>query len=156
MSYEVSVREVGPVKAMTLRMVTHMKTISDDMGKAYEALWQYMEKSGAQCAGECFALYHDEDFNPEHIDVECGFSVVDLMPGTDKIKGRTVEGGLMAYALHKGPYDQLEGVYPAIMKWVEANGYALLPKMRELYLNNPCEVPPEELMTEVLWPVKKK
>ena len=50
----------------------------------------------------------------------------------------------------------MEGAFEAIMKWLDVNGYLPLPGMRDIYLNSPHEVPPEELLTEVLWPVRKK
>lgn len=156
MTYTVNVREVGPIKAMTIRTITGMKTVSEDMGRTYGELWTYLTEKGAQCAGECFAIYHDEECDPDRMDVECGFSVVDLVPGNDRVTGRVVEGGLMAYTLHQGPYLQLEAAYTAVMRWIAENGYVPLPKMRDVYLNDPQEVPQEELRTEILWPVKKK
>lgn len=159
MAYDVGVREVSTVKVMSIRSITSMKTISEDIGKIFGELYDYISKNGGQFADECFDIYHDEEFNPERIDVECCFSVFETIPESDRVKGRTVEGGLMAYTLHKGAYEQLEGAYAAIMKWIEENGYVPLPKMRDLYLNGPeCEEVkgPEDYRTEVLWPVKKK
>lgn len=159
LAYDVGVREVSSTKVMSIRSITSMKTIGEDMGKIFGELYDYVSKNGGQFSGECFDIYHDEEFNPERIDVECCFSVLETIPENDRVKGRTVEGGLMAYTLHKGPYDQLEGAYTAIMKWIEENGYVPLPKMRDLYLNGPdCEEVkgPEDYKTEILWPVKKK
>ena len=157
MAYEVKVREVASVKAMTIRTVSNMKTIGPDMGKCYQELWEYMEKEGAKCTGECFALYHGTEFDPEHIDMECGFSVAGLIPDSGRIRGRLVEGGLMASAVHKGPYEGLPGAYEAIMKWEVENGeYVLLNEWRDNYLNDPMSVAPEEILTEVLCTVKKK
>ena len=157
MSYEIKVREVAPVTAMTIRTVSSMKSIGPDMGACYGELWEYMEKKGAKCTGECFALYHGTEFDPVHIDMECGFSVAELLPDGGRAKGRVVEGGLMVCAVHKGPYDTLPAAYEALMKWGEENGeYVLLNGWRDNYLNDPMSVPPEEVLTEVLCTVKKK
>ncbi len=159
MDYEVKVREIPPAKAMTIRYVTNMGSIAPDMGKAYQELWDYMEGNGAQATGECFALYHmksAEDFDPENIDVECGFSVAELIPDGGRVKGRTVEGALSATATHKGPYDTMCAAYDAVMKWAPENGYELLAGWRDYYINDPSNLPPEEWLTEVTCPVKKK
>lgn len=158
MSYEVRVRELPPMKAMTIRYVTNMQNISSDMGKAYRELWDYMEGKGAQAAGDCFALYHAEsaeDFDPDNIDVECGFSVAELIPDGGRVKGRVAEGGLFASVTHRGSYDTLSAAYCAITKWAPENGYELLAGWRDYYLNDPSALPPEEWLTEVVCPVKK-
>ncbi len=157
MSYEIKVREVATVTAMTIRTASNMKNIGPDTGSCYEELWEYMEKNGAKFTGECFALYHGTEFDPDHIDVECGFSVAELLPDVGRIRGRVVEGGLMVSAVHKGPYDTLPAVYDALMKWGEENGgYVLLNGWRDSYLNDPQSVPPGEILTEVLCTVRKK
>ena len=158
MAYDISVREVDTIKAMTVRFVSSCETIGNDMSAFFGELYGYLESNGALFTGECFAIYHDEEFNPEHIDVECGFSVVDLLPDEDPVTGREIEGGLMACALHKGPYDKLEEAYGAIMVWAKENGYQIQPGVRDLYINDPKSEgvnSPEDYLTEVLWPVKK-
>jgi effector-binding domain-containing protein len=62
---------------------------------------------------------------------------------------------LCAGITYKGPYDGLEPAYKALGKWVTENGYTPLTPQRDIYLNDPATVPPEELLTEILWPVKK-
>ena len=156
MSYNVKTRKVEPVKVMSIRTTLTMQTMGEEMPRLFTRLYEYITQNGGQMTGDCFDLYHDEEFNPECIDVECCFSVADFLPNSGEIQRRTVEGSLMASTLHKGPYDGLNEAYEAIMRWVGPNGYVLLPRMRNLYLNDPYEVSPEEILTEVLWPIKKK
>jgi effector-binding domain-containing protein len=154
MSYEVTLREVPTVRAMTKRFVTSMATVGEDMTNGYNELWSYIQKKGGVPTGDCFALYHDENFDAERMDVEIGFSVAEFIPNGEGVVGREVEGGLCAATTHKGPYDGLEPAYAAMGKWVEENGYVPLTPMRDLYLNDSSTVPPEEILTEILWPVK--
>jgi effector-binding domain-containing protein len=156
MSYEVRLREVQTIKAMTKRYVTGMKNVEGDFGSGFTEVWEHIEKNGGTLTGECFALYHDENFDPDKMDVEIGFSVADFVPDGENIKGREIGGGLHASVVHKGPYSGLEPAYATLAKWVEENGYIPLIPMRDLYLNDPASVPPEEVLTEVLFPVKKK
>lgn len=156
LSYEVVLREVKPVKVMSVRSAMTMKNIGEAMHRDFEELVQYIERSGGIRTGECVAVYHGEEFDPNDMDVESCLSVEEFLPRSGRINGRILEGGLMACTLHKGPYDQLEGAYGALAKWVEENGYAFAGAPRDMYLDNPDEVPPAELRTEVLWPVKRR
>ena len=156
MAYEVKVRDVPAQKVMSVRFVTSLSGMSGDMGAAFQEIWDCIEKSGIKFAGEFFAVYHDENFNPDKIDVECCISVPEFLPESGRVKAREVEGGLMAATTHKGSYDTLEGAYTAILEWIGKNPYTPLFRMRDVYLNSPDEVPPEELLTEVLWPVARK
>jgi effector-binding domain-containing protein len=93
MSYEARLREVPTIKAMTRRFITSMKTIGEDMAKGYGELWEHIQKNGGAPTGDCFALYHDENFDVDRMDVEIGFSVAELVPDGEGIVGREVEGG---------------------------------------------------------------
>ena len=156
MPYEVSLKEIPPMNIVSIRTVMTMKDIVADMGGCYEELWAYLQASGGKCTGLCMAIYYDQEFDPENIDVECCFSVEELLPEKGRIKSRLLEGGLMASTTHKGPYEELGGAYEAVAKWIDENGYAYAGPMRDVYLNDPEQVVPEELLTETLFPVCKK
>jgi len=158
MDYEVSLKDIPPVEAMSIRFVTNMQNIAEDIPAAFHELWEHLEKhkDKGQPTGQCFALYHDAFSDPKQIDVECAFSISSLVPEGDSVKGRLVEGGQMVSTIHKGPYTSLEPAYHALLKWMEEHDYAALPLVRELFLNDPFNVSPEEILTEVLWLVKKK
>jgi effector-binding domain-containing protein len=157
MLYDVKIHKVAHFKAMSIRFKTSLKDIQTDMRRVYGEIWAYIKTNNGQPAGQRFAIYYVGHFDPHNIDVEAGFSVKELIPDNKRVKGSTVEGGLMAGTLHKGPYEHIVSAYEAIAKWVEENGYELVvnPRMRELYLNNPSKVSPEERETAVLWPVRK-
>jgi effector-binding domain-containing protein/ribosome-associated toxin RatA of RatAB toxin-antitoxin module len=55
---------------------------------------------------------------------------------------------------YKGSYEKLQMVYDAIMKYVEYNGFEIAGPSWEQYLNKPDEVIPEELLTDIYFPIK--
>lgn len=67
----------------------------------------------------------------------------------------TLEGGRWAVAVHVGPYATLSETYLRLVgHWFPSRGLPLADRpCIEVYLNDPAEVPPEELRTEVLAPV---
>lgn len=156
--YEIKLKEVPNMLAITLRGFSNMQNISEDMGKFYHELWDYWVKNGLEHDGgtQCFALYHGE-FNPQKIDIECGFSVKKQMPAEGRVKCREVEGQLMASTVHTGSYQTLENAYNAIFAWMNENGYEISEgPMRDVYFNDPAVTPENELKTESLFPVRKK
>jgi effector-binding domain-containing protein len=60
----------------------------------------------------------------------------------------------MATCLHTGPYNEMEPAYDALKEWVENNGHQATGVVYELYLNDPGETPPQELQTQILFPLK--
>ncbi len=59
----------------------------------------------------------------------------------------------MARVLHKGPYQESTPTYERLFAWLESKGKKITGPIREIYFNDPREVPPEEILTEILAPV---
>ncbi|MCD1632221.1 AraC family transcriptional regulator [Martelella mediterranea] len=69
---------------------------------------------------------------------------------------REIAGGRYAVLRHKGPYAELHKAYGWFYgSYLPANGYepADAPPV-EVYLNNPREVAPQDLLTEICIPIK--
>jgi effector-binding domain-containing protein len=54
----------------------------------------------------------------------------------------------------KGPYDKIAMEYPNIMKWMKEKGYKMAGPVTEIYLEGGENVPPEQFVTEVQFPVE--
>jgi effector-binding domain-containing protein len=97
------------------------------------------------------AIYHDEEFDPNDSDLELAIEIKEAVKGT-----RDLETGLCAVITHKGPYSGLVESYAKVVSWIEKEGYAIASSPFDLYLNDPDETKPEDLITEIYFPVKKK
>lgn len=155
MNYTVELREVPEKQAVTVRFFTDMQNIASDIHLAYKEISELFQQEDYICTGEVFALYHDEAFSPDKIDVECGVTVDREFTDTERIRCRMIPGGLMAATFHKGPYEELCHAYQALMDWIMQNGYLPACPMRDIYLNDPAQVSPNDLETEILCPVRK-
>jgi len=153
--YDIAIRHVQPLSIMSIRFITSIEKIGQDIPNAYKELQNYITAQKGIMTGEYLAIYHDPGFNPFKIDVECCFGVSPLLVNRERIKGRVADGGEMAVALHKGPYKTIYNAHDALLQWISDNNYTPLAQMREHYLNDPAEVAPEEILTEVFWPVQK-
>jgi effector-binding domain-containing protein len=61
----------------------------------------------------------------------------------------------VASTMHRGPYEGIGSTYGAVMAWIGQHGYQVAGPPGEVYLTDPQEVAPEELLTEVRIPVIK-
>jgi effector-binding domain-containing protein len=154
MPYDVTLRQLAPTLAMTLRLTTDLRAVGNDITKGYDELRVFLQENQGRAGKERFALYHGDIFNPDHIDVELCLSVQELLPGDGRIEGRRIEGGLMASTIHKGPHNSKEPAYLAIDRWIKDKDYLPQPLVREIYLNDPLSTPPEEYLTDILWSIK--
>ena len=82
----------------------------------------------------------------------------DVLPSGPDEKGagvKKVETKEVAATMHKGPYDQVGPTYQALTGWIAENGYEIVGPAEEVYCSRP-NTPPEELLTEVRFPVRKR
>ncbi len=116
------------------------------IGKAFALL----QKTGATCVGSPITIYHSPQIHLEGTDLEVGFPVRPADNFT-----RILKGCLCASGLHKGAYSRLPQTYKQICEWVRQNGYAISGAFFEIYLNDPRELPPQELITGICIPIRK-
>lgn len=68
---------------------------------------------------------------------------------------KRVEAAQVAATMHKGPFDKVGATWDALAKWIGANGYQIVGPGIEIYLSDPGQTKPEDLLTEVAFPVRK-
>ena len=88
----------------------------------------------------------------------CGCGSSDTVPieELDKISVKTTKPQQVAYAYHKGPFERLGERFEALAKWIAENGYEITGPAITICYNNPQTTPPEELLSEVQFPVKHR
>ncbi len=62
----------------------------------------------------------------------------------------------VAYITIKGPYDNLEGAYGRLAEWVVQNNYRFADAPREVYVQWGENIPPEDWVTEIQFPVERR
>ena len=100
-------------------------------------------------------ICYDEEHREMDADIEIAIPVVGLVSlDNSRIEVRTLLGGRFLSVLHTGSYPGVEKVYERLFAWMNENRLVPTGPSRELYLNDPAEVPEEELLTEVQIPVQ--
>ncbi|HOJ84136.1 MAG TPA: GyrI-like domain-containing protein [Bacillota bacterium] len=113
-----------------------------------------MDELGEKPVEAAFAGYYNMDM--QNMEVEIGFVMTKHLPGKGEIKAGEIPAGRQLSYLFKGPYKEVAPVYDAMMKWVQENGYTPTGVAYEFYYNSPQEVPESELLTKIIFPLKKQ
>lgn len=103
------------------------------------------------------AIFHDGEYKEKDVDVEVQKSVKGNYKNTENVVFKTVAPIQIASATYKGSYDQISEVNEEVANWIRDNGYEFNGLAFNIYHVSPHETPnPEEWVTEVCYPVKKK
>ena len=151
MNYQCEMREQPAQAALAIRTRTSIQDLPQLFGKAYGAIIQHLTQLGQSPAGAPFAAYYNMDM--QNLDVELGFPVSKELPGKDEIKASRIPGGKFAMVLHTGPYSEVALAYEALTKWVAEKRYEVTGVAYEVYLNDPSQTKPEDLKTQVMFPL---
>jgi len=126
----------------------------DQMGALFGQLGEYAAQK--EFTGDVVGIYYDDPAKVavESLRSEIGVVVPEgFMPdsgyGVQEIPARKV-----VYAILKGSYAEIAKEYPDIMKWMEEKGYKMSGPVMEIYLEAGPDVPPEQLVTEVQFPIE--
>jgi len=85
--------------------------------------------------------------------VEVAWPVSGTVKGNQEMKIYELPGGKMVHTVHKGPYESCEPTYLKVFAWIESRGLRISGPIREVYPNDPREVRPDEIITEIFVPV---
>lgn len=153
---EISVVEVKPQIVVGMRKRGKYELIAQMIPK----VCQYVVEKGAQIQGPPIFLCHEitiEEVKKAdaegNADVEVVVPVSAKVEETDEIKFYELPGGKMAKIIHKGPYEDCEPTYERLFAWIAENSKKVVGPIREIYLNDPREVPKEEILTEIYAPI---
>ena len=158
MAIEVTVKKTEP---MTMAFVS-MKGPYSLIGEIFGKLYGLIGEKGYVPAGPPVGVYFNApgQVTDEELLWELRSTIAgDIAPGGPDERGlgiKKVEAAEVAATMHKGPYDQVGTTYGALAGWVAENGYEIVGPSEEVYLSDPGKTAPDELLTEVRFPVKKR
>jgi effector-binding domain-containing protein len=152
------IKEVPATRALSRRergvyQETIPRLIGELCAHVYPAEGQ---KPAAKVTGPIVFICHDDEYRETGADIEVAIPIT----GSVNLDGTGVEvvtlpAGRFASVLHTGPYGPGVGkAYERLFAYMGEHGLAPAGPSRELYLNDPAEVPEDELLTEVQFPVQ--
>ncbi|MEM9692494.1 MAG: MerR family transcriptional regulator [Myxococcota bacterium] len=148
----IEVREEPAYVVATRVGESRAETLIEDGGRFVMDLWAELRASGRGFENPVMCLNGDPDADGR-IRVKACIGVSDPLPRLRDVTIETLPAVQAAWLIHRGAYDTLGLAYHALDAWSQSRGHARAGPMREIYLNNPEEVEPDELLTEVLLPI---
>ncbi|MCH7760127.1 GyrI-like domain-containing protein [candidate division TA06 bacterium] len=155
--------QVKKTEAQTVVAAIHYGPY-DQIGQTMGKLFAWLGKNGIQPAGSPSTVYF---MDPEVFSTEELLSEVRIPIPADKkevIRKKLTEVGMrvftttpveVAYTMHKGPYEEIGSIYASLFQWVRESDYEFAGAPMEVYLSDPQNTKPQELLTEVQLPVMK-
>jgi len=103
----------------------------------YDEIYAWLARQGIKPGGPEIALYHNEDYTEQDIDMEVGIIVPASAAGRAAGRVRVYElpaAPTMASAMHYGSLWDVSYAIMAVIAWTAANNYATSGPFRELHL----------------------
>lgn len=148
--FEISQKAEQPV--LCIRTRTAVENLPQEIGKAYQAIMQYMQELGEAPQSAPYTAYFNMDM--EDLDVEMGFPVPQPLAGKGEIKAGSIPAGPQASCVYRGPYTGMAQAYEELTAKVTESGYTPTGVTYEFYYNAPGEVPDSELLTKIVFLLK--
>lgn len=156
MKYNVTLKEIPERYVVSTRMVI---PAYDQESILWNTLCQETQGMNLQMADPCYSLavFHDKGFKDQDVDVEIQMAVKGSYQDTGHVQFKTVPSVQVASATYQGSYEQLTAVNEVVANWVNDNGYEFNGAMFCIYHVSYAQTQnPDELVTEVCYPVQKK
>ena len=156
MSYSVTLKTIPERYAATVQMTIPRY---EDEGTVWSILMQETCRMNLTEADPCLCAvsFLDGEYKEENVELMAWKTVKGSYPDTEHVKFRTLPEVTAASCTYQGSYTQITDVYAAVIAWMEANGYEAAGPMFNIYHVSPHETQnPDEFVTEVCYPVKRK
>ena len=129
MEYNVQLETVIDGRRLAVvRRRARRETLSRVVPAACGIVWSVLRSQQIQGAGRHVALYLDDQIN-----LEVGVELDAPFAGHGEVVASSTPAGLIAGAVHLGPYDMLHEAHGAVRDWCTRHGYALAGPSWEIY-----------------------
>jgi effector-binding domain-containing protein len=152
MPHHCEIKDQTEQPMLAMRARTSVQQLPETLGKAFGAVMQCLGEVGEHPVGAPFVVYYN--MNMEDLDIEAGFPVSRALPGKGDVQPGQLPCGKVATCLHVGPYSEMVAAYEALTQFMKDNGQEPTGVCYEVYLNEPTQTPPQELMTQIVFPLK--
>lgn len=156
MSYDITLKTIPERYAATVQMTIPRY---EDEGMVWSTLVGETCRMNLAEADPCLCAvtFLDGEYKETDVEVLAWKTVKGSYPDTEHVKFRTLPEVTVASCIYRGSYAQITDVYAAVIPWIKANGYEAAGPMFNIYHVSPHDTKnPDEFVTEVCYPVKKK
>lgn len=151
-SGEIEIKEVPAQPVLLIREREPLEKMSEVIPAAYAELESYLGELGIEPTGPPITVcpYADDE---GMVAIQNSFPVEDGAPGRGRIEAVTLPSCTVVAFEHRGHYKELDRSYRALTALLEQEHLELAGEPREIYWTAPDELPPEEWLTEIQFPI---
>lgn len=116
-------------------------------------VWNFLRERNISGAGRHVALYWDDEFN-----LEVGVELDTPFASNGEVVPSATPSGLVASAIHLGPYPRLHETHGAVQSWCAEQGYQPAGPSWEIYghWEDEWNRNPKKIRTDVFYLVRSK
>lgn len=153
-SYEVALKSTEALSVLAVR------TVVPDMQALVDLLYETHPYARQKDKTNLLAVFHDDGYDVESVDVEIGFPVesvsakpIPLKADLQMTLAMLPAVPLMATTVHRGEWLTLSEGYTYLGRWIDQNGYTIIGAGRELFHHIDWAGNQRETITELQFPV---
>jgi AraC family transcriptional regulator len=150
---------IKEIKLFSYCSIAHKGPLTD-VGAVIGELMQAMQGQNmfASIRGTMIGVYYNSpaQVKPEELSWEIGFEIDEKASPKPPLEKKSWTYPIVAAAVHIGPYAKVHETIERLTDWMKDKGYTAHGPVLERYLNNPMQVKPEELRTEIWIPAWEK
>jgi len=151
MEYDVRLEQLSSRPLAVVRRRATLPELARVVPDACGTVWNVIRAQQVAGAGRHVALYWDDQIN-----LEVGVELDAPFGGHGEVVGSATPAGLVATAIHFGPYNQLGAAHQAIISWCAQHGHTLAGPNWEIYghwIHQWCD-DPSKIRTDVYYLLK--
>lgn len=151
--YNIFVKSVPSYPVLSLRKIIPNYYFESELWKEVS---EFSKEHHIEITGDCFSIYHDEEYKEENVDVELCAIVRKTGKDIDPFKFRNTEPiPMMAYTMVYGSFSNIAKAYLTFAKWLEQHHHKMEGGDRQIVHRGPWnEAHPENYLTEIQIPLK--
>ncbi len=149
---DIEIKEVPAQPVLLIRERAPLEKMSEVIPAAYAELESYLGELGIEPKGPPITVcpYADDE---GMVAIQNSFPVEKGAPGRGRIEAATLPPCTVVAFEHRGHYNELDRSYRALTALVEQEHLELAGEPREIYWTAPDELPPDEWLTEIQFPI---
>lgn len=153
---DVAIKHLPPA---TLAVIPHQGSYME-IGRAFETLFGTLGARNLLRPGLCMkGLFYSDPTSVPEAELRSAAGILvpdDSFPVEPPLERASLRGGDYAVLRHQGPYSDMKAAYDWLYgEWLVRSGReAADAPVFEDYLNNPRDVPPTQLLTDICLPLK--
>jgi len=151
MSTKCEIKEQPAMPVLSVRTHCAVAELPQVLGQTYAKIETYLAQNGLQTVYAPFVVYYNMDMDA--LDIDAGFPVAAGLSGQDDIQANELPAGKVLTSIYTGPYEGMQEAYAAIDAFAHEHSVKRKGMVYEFYHNDPTTTPPDQLITEIVFPL---